>query len=124
VLELGPFGFPPPNALVQAIPPAAASILAGFMASFGWREGWGRLGGIAEALKSERVKFTTRAAPDYAGEDAEAIGNFVARIEGLAAVEVLEWRTVVDRIPTHEPEAEEGPIEGKRPRPTTGGALT
>jgi hypothetical protein len=34
-LVLGPSGFPPPNALVQTVPPAAASILAGFMASFG-----------------------------------------------------------------------------------------
>ena len=87
-------GVGPPSALVQAIPPALAAMLASVISSYQWREQWTRFGFTAEMLKSERVKFETRTTADYRGDQEAALDTFVARIENLISAEVGDWRTL------------------------------
>jgi len=51
----------------------------------------------AEALKSERVLFTTRTPPSYGldVDDDTALATFVSRIEQIGMTEVSEWQADV-----------------------------
>ena len=80
---------------VQALPAALASVAAGLVGTFRWLQNKARFAYTAEALKSERVLFTTRTPPRYGPglTDDAALGAFVARIEEITMSEVSEWRT-------------------------------
>ena len=84
---------------VQALPAALASVAAGLSGTFRWLENKARYSFTAEALKSERVMFTTRTPPRYGIEidDETALATFVSRIEQIAMSEVSEWRADVVR---------------------------
>jgi hypothetical protein len=91
--------------VVQAIPPAVASILAGVLGIFQWQEDWRRRGLALEALKSEFVKFDTRSGDgydSYVTED-QAIERFILRMENIIANEVSEWQR--RRAQTEKPSA-------------------
>ena len=79
---------------LQAIPPAIAALCAALIAAYHWREDWVRYTVTAEALRSERYKYTTRTTPAYALglPDSQALDNFMRKIEGVAASEVADWR--------------------------------
>jgi hypothetical protein len=79
---------------VQALPAALASVAAGLVGTFRWLENKTRWAYTSEALKSERVLFTTRTPPRYGLELTEdaALAAFVSRIEEIAMTEVLQWR--------------------------------
>ena len=80
--------------LLQAIPPALASILAGLAGVYQFNEHWMQRSSTAEALKSELVKFETRTGKDYSDalSEAEVIQNFVLRIEAIQTDAVAQWR--------------------------------
>src|SRR5262249_16626572 len=79
---------------VQAIPPAIAALCAALIAAYHWREDWVRYTVTAEALRSEKYKYSTRTTSHYALglSDAVALDNFMGRIEAVAASEVADWR--------------------------------
>ena len=82
---------------VQALPAALGSVAAALVGTFGWLRNKARYSFTAEALKSERVLFTTRTPPSYGldlTEDA-ALATFVSRIEQIGLTEVSQWRTDV-----------------------------
>ena len=80
---------------VQALPAALASVAAGLVGTFRWLQNKTRFAYAAEALKSERVLYTTRTPPHYGPEltDDAALAAFVVRIEEISMTEVSEWRT-------------------------------
>lgn len=80
--------------VTQAIPAALASILAGLMGVFQFSEHWTRRSATAELLKSELIKFETRATDDYSDNlsEADVIRNFVLKIEAIQADAVAQWR--------------------------------
>ena len=80
--------------VLKATPPAVAAVLAGLVTLFQFHDQWIRRSVTAEALKSERVKFTARAGASYGStmkEDA-AIENFVLAIEGISSNSVSQWQ--------------------------------
>jgi hypothetical protein len=82
---------------VQALPAALASVAAGLVGTFGWLQNKARYSFTAEALKSERVLFTTRTPPSY-GLDLDenaALATFVSRIEQIGMTEVSRWQADV-----------------------------
>lgn len=93
---------------VQALPAALAAIVAGISGFWRWQENWIRFGYTAEALKSELVKFETRATEAYRASlnEEQALENFVIRIEDLAIGEVSEWRTRLSQTESKPSDAE------------------
>jgi hypothetical protein len=85
---------------VQALPAALASVAAGLAGTFRWLQNKSRWAYAAEALKSERVFYETRAAPRYGPEvsDQEALSAFVRRIEEISMAEVSEWQSDLSRL--------------------------
>jgi hypothetical protein len=95
-----------PEAL-QAAVPACAAIALGLNGLFRWRDNWLRFAHTAEALKSERTKFDTRATDEYAlkrSED-EVLAHFVVTIEALAMSETMQWQQLLSE---NEPQGEGG----------------
>jgi len=82
---------------VQALPAALASVAAALVGTFGWLRNKARYSFTAEALKSERVMFTTRTPPSYGLDldDDTALATFVSRIEQIGMTEVSEWKADV-----------------------------
>ena len=80
--------------LVQAIFPAAASILAGLLGTYQFQGSWRRRALALETLRSEFVKFDTRSGADYGDSVTEdqAIERFVLEMENIVADEVTEWQ--------------------------------
>jgi hypothetical protein len=76
---------------LQALPAALAAILGGLVAIYHWQDNVTRCAYAAEALKSERAKFVTRATDRY-NNDKTALDNFVAQIEDIRMTEVRGWR--------------------------------
>lgn len=81
---------------LQALPSALAAVAAGVSAIFHWGEDRTRFASTREALKSERFKFLTRTTEAYQAtlDDQQALGHFMARIEGLALHELVEWQQI------------------------------
>jgi hypothetical protein len=98
-----------PKAL-QALPAALASIVGGLVAIYHWHDNVARSAYTAEALKSERAKFVTRATDEYKDEES-ALANFVARIEDIRMTEVRGWRSAWRRA---ESRTESGPHSAGR----------
>jgi Protein of unknown function (DUF4231) len=95
--------------LIQAIPPALASVLAGLMGVYQFNEHWLRRSSAAEALKTECIKFETRSGKDYLEtlSESQIIQSFVLRIEGIQADAVSQWRRARELSLTPEPKPED-----------------
>jgi len=78
----------------QALPAALVTIVVGLTNAFHWRENHIRFAFTMEVLKSERIKFKTRAG-SYGPKLSEntVVSRFVDRIESLHMGEVSDWRT-------------------------------
>ena len=85
----------------QALPAALVTIVVGLSNAFHWRENWIRFAYTMEALKSEKIKFQTRAGSYGTSlSDNTAISRFVDRVESLHMGEVADWRTaLVEEVP-------------------------
>jgi hypothetical protein len=84
-------GFPKP---LQALPAAAAGMLAGILATFRLQDNYTRFAYTLEMLKSEKFRFETRSTKDYGVnvDDQKALERFVHRMEELIINEVADWR--------------------------------
>jgi hypothetical protein len=76
-----------------------------------WKESYPRFVCVGEALKSERLKFQTRATAEYGPDldEHQALSNFVSRMEALVMDEVTDWRGQMQKAagPHHPAEQEE-----------------
>ena len=82
--------FPKP---VQALPAALAALAAAIAAGFHWHEDAVRWAATREQLKSELRQFNTRAG-HYASNmhGAQALDNFVTRVEAIVLGELSNWQ--------------------------------
>jgi Protein of unknown function (DUF4231) len=96
--------------VLQALPPAIASVLAGLMGVYQFNEHWLRRSSAAEALKTECIKYETRAGKDYLEtlSESQIIQNLVLRIESIQADAVSQWRRARELSLTPELKPEDG----------------
>jgi hypothetical protein len=82
--------------LLQAGLAGLAAVILSLGNLFQWQKKWLSRAYTRELLKSERIKFVTRAGEAYASakNDEEAGRIFVARIEDLAEIELKEWKSL------------------------------
>jgi hypothetical protein len=89
-----------PKAL-QALPAALASVAAGVLGTFRFRDNQGRWALSQETLEHELFNFKNRIGPAYPREiDPEAaLARFVKAVEGLVINETADWRRVASVEP-------------------------
>jgi len=82
------------SSLLQACFAGLAAILVSLANLFQWHKKWLTRAFTCETLKSERIKFQTRAGEPYesAKNEEDLARHFVLRVEQIATEELLEWK--------------------------------
>lgn len=82
------------SSLLQACLAGLAAILVSLANLFQWHKKWLTRAFTCETLKSERIKFQTRAGEPYvsAKNEEDAARHFILRVEQIATEELLEWK--------------------------------
>jgi Protein of unknown function (DUF4231) len=91
ILPVGPVDL---SKLIPAIFAAIVAILTSLMVHFNWRDAWVNFITTAEILKSELLKFETRATDRYNPQLScdQALANFVSRVDEIISEERATWR--------------------------------
>jgi Protein of unknown function (DUF4231) len=96
VILLLPWGY---VNIVGAAFSALAAIATGLLAINGWRDNFIRYGYIYHMLQVEKFLYLAHATKEYSADGSEkATRTFVKRTEGLVTLDVIEWRTEMQRI--------------------------
>ena len=84
----------PDAKVLQAILSALAAILVSMSNLFQWHNKWLARGYTCEVLKSERIKYQTKAGEPYASSQSEddAARLFLLKVEEIAANELHDWK--------------------------------
>jgi hypothetical protein len=85
---------------VAAVSASFAAVVAGLAGLYHWQENWVRSAAAAEALKSERVRFMTRASEGYSPDEEASLRTFVTRTEAILMSELNDWRALLAPRPT------------------------
>ena len=84
------------SSVLQACLAGLAAVIVSLANLFQWHKKWLARAFTCETLKSERIKFQTRAGEPYASakDEEDAARHFVLRVEQIAAEELHEWKSI------------------------------